>query len=139
MQRVVVDTNVLVSGLIQRSYPYLIINNLFVEGKIELCISDELLLEYYSVFQRKKFSRYPDFSNGAEILIAGIEAKSRKFIPRNKLAIIPDKGDNKLLELAEECKANYLITGNTNDFKLKKYKSTRIVTPKEYWEKFRPA
>ena len=78
MQKAVIDTNVFVSGLIQRSYPYLIINELFIEGKIDLCISDDLLQEYYLVLKRKKFSRYPDFINKAEILIADLETKSTK-------------------------------------------------------------
>ncbi len=138
MQKIVIDTNIFVSGLIQRSYPYLIVNNLFIEGKIDLSISDDLLREYYLVFRRKKFSKYPEFTNRAEALIAVIETKSTKFSPTNKLTIISDKNDNKLLELAEECKADFLITGNTNDFTIKKYKSTRIVTPKEYWVKYQP-
>ncbi len=138
MQKVVIDTNVFVSGLIQQNYPYLIVNNLFIEGKFDLCISDELLQEYYLVFRRRKFYKYPDFTNRAETLIADIETKSIKFIPKNRLTIISDKDDNKLLELAQECKADFLITGNTNDFTIKRYKSTKIVTPKEYWEKYQP-
>lgn len=137
MQKVVIDTNVFVSALIQRGYPYLIINELFIEGKIDLCISDELLQEYYLVFNRKKFAKYPDFVNKVEILIADIESKSIKFFPKRKLTIISDKDDNKLLELAEEARANFLITGNTNDFTIKKYRRTKIVTPKEYWENHR--
>lgn len=137
MQKLVIDTNVFVSALIQRSYPYLIINDLFVEGKIKLCISDALLEEYYAVFNRKKFAKYSGFTNKAEILIADIEAKSFKFIPTKKLKIISDKDDNKLVELADECKADFLITGNTNDFTIKKYKRTKIVTPRDYWENFK--
>jgi putative PIN family toxin of toxin-antitoxin system len=138
MQKIVIDTNVFVSALIQRSYPYLIITELFVEGKIELCISDLLLEEYYAVFNRKKFAKYPDFLNKAEILVAGIETKCLKFTPKKKLTIIADKDDNKLLELADEAKADFLITGNINDFTMKKYKRTKIVTPREYWESFKP-
>ena len=103
------------------------------------CISDDLLQEYYSVINRKKFAKYPDFHIKSEALIADIETKSQKFSPRKKLTIISDKGDNKLLELADECKADFLITGNTNDFTIKKYERTKIVTPKEYWENFKPA
>ena len=138
MQKVVIDTNVFVSALIQRNYPYLIISELFIGGKIDLCISDDLLQEYYLVLNRKKFAKYPDFLNRAEILIADIESKSHKFFPKKKLTIISDKDDNKLLELAAACKAEFLITGNTNDFTIKKYKRTRIVTPKEYWENYKP-
>jgi predicted nucleic acid-binding protein len=43
-----------------------------------------------------------------------------------------------ILELAEESKADFIITGNTNDFTMNKHKKTKIVTPKEYWENYRP-
>ena len=49
MEKVVIDTNVIVSALIQRGYPNLIINELFIENRIQLCISDELMAEYYEV------------------------------------------------------------------------------------------
>lgn len=137
MQKLVIDTNVFVSALIQRSFPFLIINDLFIEGKIQLCVSDNLLEEYYAVLNRKKFAKYPEFQTKAEMLITDIESKSLKFIPKIKLNIISDKDDNKLLELASGCKADFIITGNTNDFTMKKYKRTKIVTPKEYWEDFR--
>ena len=79
MQKIVIDTNVFVSALIQRGYSYHIVN---------------------------------EFS---------------------------DKDDNKFLELSSQSKADFLITGNTNDFTIKRYKRTKIVTPKEYWENYKPA
>jgi hypothetical protein len=78
MQKIVIDTNVFVSSLIQRGYPYLIVNDLFIDGKIELCISDDVLQEYYLVFKRRKFEKYQDFVSKAELLIADIESKSSK-------------------------------------------------------------
>ncbi|MBI3235060.1 MAG: putative toxin-antitoxin system toxin component, PIN family, partial [Bacteroidetes bacterium] len=138
MQKIVIDTNVFVSALIQRGYSYHIVNGLFIEGKIDLCVSDEVLEEYFSVLKRKRFQKYPDFVNKAEILIADIETKSTKFTPTTKLTIISDKDDNKFLELSSECKADFLITGNTNDFTIKRYKRTKIMTPKEYWENYKP-
>jgi len=138
MQRIIIDTNVLVSGLIQQSYPYLILNDLFIERKIELCVSDDLIKEYFDVLNRKKFSKYPDFLLKAKLVLADIETKAIKFIPKTKVKIINDESDNKLLELADECKAKFIITGNTNDFTMETYKRTKIVTPKEYWENHRP-
>lgn len=58
MQKLVIDTNVFVSALIQRGYPYLIVNDLFIESKIQLCISDDMLKEYYEVLNRKRFANY---------------------------------------------------------------------------------
>ena len=61
MQKIVIDTNVIVSSLIQRGYPNLIIKDLFIEQKFQLCISDELLAEYCEVLARPKFSKFQDF------------------------------------------------------------------------------
>ena len=71
MQKIVIDTNVLVSSLIQRSYPYSIVNELFIDDKIELCVSGELMAEYYEVLRREKFARFHDFFIRAEALIVG--------------------------------------------------------------------
>jgi putative PIN family toxin of toxin-antitoxin system len=138
MQKIVIDTNVIVSSLIQRNYPYFIIKDLFIEDKFQLCVSNELLSEYYDVLSRPKFSRFPDFYIKAELLLADIETKSIKYKPTIKLDLISDKDDNIILELADECNADFIITGNTTDFTFPNYKETKIVTPKEYWEIYKP-
>lgn len=43
-----------------------------------------------------------------------------------------------ILELADECSADFIITGNTNDFTFSAYKQTKIVSPKGYWENYAP-
>jgi hypothetical protein len=134
MQKVVIDTNVIVSSLIQRSYPYLIIFELFIENKFQLCVSDEVMKEYYNVLARPKFKKVKDFFVRAESLLADIEANSKKFFPTTKVDLISDKDDNAFLELADECAAHFIITGNITDFTFPSYKQTRIVTPKEFWE-----
>ena len=101
MQKLVIDTNIIVSSLIQRGYPNLIIKELFIDQKIQLCVSNELMTEYYEVLSRPKFLKFPDFFIRAEILLAEIEAKSTKFIPTIKLQLISDIDDNMILELAD--------------------------------------
>lgn len=135
MQKVIIDTNVFVSALIQRSYPHLIVRDLFIEERIQLCVSDELLAEYYEVLSRPKFSRFPDFFIRAEGLLADIDRRAVKYYPTMKINLISDQDDNKILELAEESRADFIVTGNTNDFTFSEYNGTRILTPKEYWEK----
>ncbi|MDR0321223.1 MAG: PIN domain-containing protein [Treponema sp.] len=61
-----------------------------------------------------------------------------RYQPLVTISLISDKDDNKILELAEECTADFIITGNTNDFTFSQYKQTRIVTPKNYWENHKP-
>ncbi len=138
MQKIVIDTNVIVSSLIQQSYPYKIIYELFIDDKFVLCVSEELMAEYYEVLSRPKFARFPDFFGKAEHLLADIETKAQKFVPSIKLDLTSDKGDNMILELADECEADFIVTGNTNDFTFLEYKQTKIVSPKEYWENHAP-
>ncbi|HYG37235.1 MAG TPA: putative toxin-antitoxin system toxin component, PIN family [Cytophagales bacterium] len=133
MQKIIIDTNVLVSALIQRSYPFHIMAELFSNDSIELCISEELFKEYFDVLNRKKFAKFADFTANAQTLLVDIEKRSVKYFPTIKLEVIKDFDDNKLLELAETCKAHFLITGNTKDFTMEAYKETKIVSPKEYW------
>ena len=137
MQRIIIDTNVLVSALIQRNYPYFIVYNYVFENLVEVCISKELFEEYLEVLNRPKFSKYPDFTRKAELILAQIEAKSSKFQPTQQVNIIQDDADNRLLELALASKANFIITGNTNDFTMSHFQGTKIVSPKEYWDFFK--
>ncbi len=138
MQKIILDTNVVVSSLIQRCYPYKIIYELFVDDKFLLFVSEELISEYYDVLSRPKFAKFPDFFGKAESLLADIETKSKKVKPTLKLDLISDKDDKMVLELADECMADFIITGNTNDFTFSAYKQKKIVNPKEYWENHAP-
>jgi putative PIN family toxin of toxin-antitoxin system len=138
MQKIIFDTNVLVSSIIQKNYPYLIVRELFFENKFSLCLSAQLMQEYWDVLFREKFRRYPDFYLEALNLLEEIENKSIAFPPKSHVDLLDDKDDNIFLELAGESEADFLITGNTNDFTISEYKKTLIVTPKQYWENHKP-
>ena len=69
--------------------------------------------------------------------MAQIENKATIFLPKERFEIIDDKNDNHLLELASEANADFIITGNTNDFTMSYFKGTKIISPKEYWDNFR--
>lgn len=135
MLKVIIDTNVFVSSLIQHNYPFLVVDYIFKErNTIELCISQELQNEYSEVLNRIKFFRYPDYDIKSKILLSDINNFGCKYLPTIKINIIQDKSDNKFLELAETSNADFLITGNTQHFSMREYKKTKIVSPKEFWE-----
>ena len=97
------------------------------------------MAKYFEVLARPKFARFQDFLIRAEALLAQIETKSIRHFPKTRVELIADDPDNRILELAEVCNADFIITGNTNDFTFPTYKQTKIVTPKEYWDNCRPA
>ncbi|MCF8461126.1 MAG: putative toxin-antitoxin system toxin component, PIN family [Flavobacteriales bacterium] len=136
MQRLILDTNVLVSALIQKSFPYFILDYC-LDGKAKVCLSSTILKEYVEVLQRPKFYRFADFVMAAETILARLNLEAEIFEPTIRLNVIMDEADNRFLELAQESKADFLITGNTNDFDFDVFGTTRIVSPKEYWENCR--
>lgn len=138
MQKIIIDTNVLVSALIQKSYPYLILKDCVLDNKVGLCVSESIMSEYFEVLKRPKFLKYPEFVLKAEELLADISGRTKIYLPQIVLNLIKDSDDNKFLELAHACHANFLITGNTNHFTLENYQNTLIVTPFEYWSNHKP-
>lgn len=136
MQKIILDTNIIVSSLVQKNYPYLIVDYC-IEGNAVICLSNPILQEYIEVLGRPKFAKFTDFKTNADFLIARISEMSEIYEPTIQLKIIKDEPDNRLLELAQISKADFIITGNTNDFTMEIFNGTKIVTPKDYWEKYK--
>lgn len=124
MQKIILDTNVVISSLIQKNYPYLIIDHC-IEGNVILCLSKTVLKEYIEVLERPKFARFSDFKTNADFLIARLTEMSEFYETTSKLQIIKDESDNRFLELAQISKADFIITGNTNDFTMKFLKTLK--------------
>ena len=134
MQKIILDTNIVVSALIQKSYPHYIVFNYVLNEQMQLCLSEALLSEYRDVLSRSKFAHINDFERNAEIVLSRFGKIALFYEPKNRLDILKDKSDNKLLELAEESSADFLITGNSVDFNIANYKQTRILSPRIFWE-----
>ena len=61
MQRVILDTNIVVSALIQKSYPHYIVFDYVLNEQLQLCLSEAVLNEYRDVLSRSKFSQITNF------------------------------------------------------------------------------
>ncbi|MDO8367602.1 MAG: putative toxin-antitoxin system toxin component, PIN family [Saprospiraceae bacterium] len=139
MQSIILDTNVVVSALISKtSPPSRIIDELVLNRRIELFISEETFAEYIEVLGPEKFARFLDFKARAEILLNRLHEISRKYAPEIRLDIILDEEDNRFLELALIAQPDFLITGNTNDFTMQTIGRTQIVTPREFCDFYWP-
>lgn len=135
--RVVIDTNVLISALIgQLSYPYKIFDELVLTGEITICLSPPLLEEYKAVVKREKFSKFPNFSNRAIKLINALKSIAYFVTPEEGIDLLTDEPDNRILELALEAKAYVIITGNIRDFTFSEFQGILIQSPKDFYEGF---
>jgi uncharacterized protein len=132
--RVVLDTNILVSALIGNSYPKQIIYDCIFDQKIIVCVSPQILKEYQEVLKRPKFDKFKDFKKKALNLLAYFEEIAEYYEPTIKLDFINDEADNRFLELALTANAQFIVTGNFTDFDFSEYESIKIVSPKYFYE-----
>jgi putative PIN family toxin of toxin-antitoxin system len=69
MQKLILDTNVIVSALISNSIPTKILHELVLTQKVQTCLSDEIFAEYVEVMNRAKFVKYTNFKLRADIVL----------------------------------------------------------------------
>ena len=136
MQKLVIDTNVIVSSLLGRSYPSKIVFDLVLGDQVLLFVSNDILIEYQGVLLRNKFQQRVGFEAAASDLLESINEISIAIKPGFSLKLLADQSDNKFLELALSAQADFLITGNSKHFPMGKFENTEIISPEKYWNTY---
>jgi len=130
MIRVVIDTNVVVSAILVDEGHSAAILDLAVNREILMFTSPALLAEYEEVLRRPRLKLSPSRVRG---VMAVIRRTSRQVKPVVTLKLSVHESDNRIYECAATGGADYIVTGNAKHFK-QEYRSTRIVTPREFIE-----
>lgn len=127
--RVVIDTNVFVSGLNFAGKPGEVLE-LFARGNIDVIISPFILSEIERIL-RERF----DWSEGnIRRILNRIKRQTILVHPKLRITTIKSKDDdNRILECAIEGKAQYLISGDQKHLLLlKEYQGIKILSPAEF-------
>ena len=129
MNRVVIDTNVLVSALLADGPPAAIVD-LIAEGKLKVFYNDLILAEYWKVLTRPKFDFHPLQVTRLidNIMRTGIAAETES----RSVIIMIDEADRKFYDAAKASLA-LLITGNIKHFPRESF----IVTPSDFLKAYR--
>ena len=126
---VVVDTNIIVSGLIKPYSDAAIIMHLILSGKIKIAYDFRILTEYETILQRKKFNFHPD---KVEPIITQVKEEGI-YVDSVPLKVsLPDPDDNPFLEIAISGKIGTIVTGNKKHFSAKLCKNIKILSPSEF-------
>lgn len=129
--RAVLDTNVVVSGVIKKEGPPgQILRLLLEERKFIAVTSVEILAEIRAVLCREKIRKYHAWTDEQiDVFVAFLYAQS--IVTQGQLTanITADFDDNKFLACAQEGKADYLVTGDDDLLQVNNYESTRIIPP----------
>ena len=137
MIRVVLDTNVQVSALLSKGGTCDRVLRKWIDDEFILCTCKEILWEL------EKVIKFPHIANKHKLSNEKID-KYVKYQERNSLKVVLPEiitivkahpSDSIFVLCAMEAKADYIISGDNNLLKMKSYKSTKIITPKEFIER----
>ena len=131
-RRVVLDTNVVVSGLLNSFGAPGRVLDLALAGELAVAYDDRVLSEWREVLQREKFGFSP-----ADVgsLLAFFEEEGLRVAPSPLGVELPDPDDLPFLEVAREAGAT-LITGNLRHYPPESRRGVEAMGPAAFLEEW---
>ena len=124
--RIVVDTNVLVSGLLTPHGPPGRIVDGILLGELVPIFDDRILREYALVLARPRFR----FDPARVAAVLDFLERAGEPVVAPPLAVeLPDAGDRAFLEVAWHADVNALVTGNLRHFPTEACSAVRVEAP----------
>jgi len=112
MERVVLDTNVLLVSISERSRLYWIFSELLA-GEFMLCVTTEILAEYAEIIERHMGVEASESVLGALENLPNVEFVTTYF----RFNLMKDEDDNKFVDCAVASNANFIVS-HDRDFKI---------------------
>ena len=129
-ERIVIDTNVLVSRLLQfDSVPGRAAGKAIHEGTI--LVSQETMSELAEVLARQKFDRYVTLEQRLQFI--RLVAQTAEFVPVIRtVRECRDPRDDKFLEVALNGRADAIVTGDEDLLRMHPWRGTLVLSPKSF-------
>jgi len=125
--KVVIDTNVIVSALLNANGTPAKIVSLILNGKIKIQYDNRIIFEYNEVLSRKEFAFDLETVND----LMNYFKHDGEFVNANHLNLaFIDDADKKFYEVYKSAGAQYLTSGNLKHFP----KEKNIILPKDFLE-----
>ncbi len=132
---IVLDTNVIVSGILKPFSKAASILRLVSDGTIRLAYDLRLLSEYRDVLSRPQF-KFP--KEDVDAFLTQIEEEGFLVSVKPLEVHLPDPDDEPFLEVALSGKAEAIVTGNKRHFPMSgKHGGMKILSPDEFLESLR--
>jgi putative PIN family toxin of toxin-antitoxin system len=131
---IVLDTNVLVAGLLSPFGPCGEIIRMVSSGEPALCFDARILSEYNDVLKRPKFRFEPDKVDALLdfIAISGLPVATSP-LPEP----LPDPDDEPFLAVAIAGRVACLVTGNRSHFPARLRQGLPLLSPREFLTQYR--
>ena len=127
--KIVLDTNVLVAGLLSPFGPCAKIVRMLSSGDLTVYFDSRILSEYNEVLRRSKFRFQVD---KVVALLDYIENHGHIVASSPLSDLLPDSGDEPFLEVAVAGQAVCLVTGNQAHFPPKQCQGIKVLSPSDF-------
>jgi len=125
--KIVLDTNVVVSGLLQAQGNPAQVLSLVLSGAIQICHDERILAEYTEVLARPRFKFDP---KRVRDVLKKIETDGLVVAASREAGLdLPDTDDEPFLEVALAASADFLVTGNLADYPPDKRRGCKVISP----------
>ena len=134
MPKIVLDTNVLLSGLITTSGNAARIIDAARNGDLQIVLSPILAQELSEVIVRPHIvQKYPLVSQQAEILLDYLRANAIwvKGLPKQRI-VAADADDDFVIACAIDGEAEYIVSGDTDLLSIGRYENIIIMSPRQF-------
>jgi len=131
---IVLDTNVIVSGILRPFSKASLILTLVADGTVQVAYDLRLVSEYGDVLNRPKFNFAKE---NVEAFLAQVEQEGFLVSARPLKFHLPDPNDEPFLEVAIAASVEAIVTGNKRHFPKKEYQGVRVLSPAEFLEAVR--
>ncbi len=130
--RIVIDTNVVISGAFFGGYPRAVLDAVLDE-KISASVTAEIVAEYVEIAKEMIERKQGHFRKE---LFAALLRKMDLVEPHTEIHMSRDPDDDKFLVCANDAKALYIVSGDKDLLVLERYKDIEIITAKEFCERY---
>jgi len=131
--KIILDTNVIVSGIFFSGPPYEILKA-WRNGKFKIVVSQEILLEYQRIAEKLN-QKFP-MINIQPIIDLLIVKADLVIGPELPIQISKDPGDDKFISCALASNSKIIITGDKHLLNVNGYEGLEIIRPREFVEKY---
>ncbi|MDO4285928.1 MAG: putative toxin-antitoxin system toxin component, PIN family [Eubacteriales bacterium] len=130
--KIVVDTNVLISGVFFGGFPRKILISI-IRQTITACATTEIIAEYEDIIQEMIDRKQGHIDKS---ILTPLIRMMEIIVPTTHITICRDPDDNKFLECAKDSLSFYIVSGDKDLLVIKEYENIQIITAKEFCEKY---
>jgi len=125
--KIVLDTNVLISGIFFSGPPYQILKA-WQEGKIQIAVSKDILIEYHRVAEELS-AKFPnvEISQILELLTIHSEMVNTQGL---EVSVCEDPDDNMFISCALGSKSRIIVSGDKHLLKISGYQKIEVLKPR---------